>query len=225
MNIIKTYGRGTCCITLAGWGGGGQSLYFWTGSGNSVMADGWPLKAVSIPKGPVRSVRTTVLPDPSLVGECAGVSTAIAGANRDRRTTKRVRHIQGSNAVLTPRHLAVSSFTCSPASTLVFSAADDGADVTERKLYLTELAGEPGVTLLVDEPGVADDRPEWAPGTGVLFVRWAATDGQLWLLPEGGEPRPLPLFVRTDAGAYWSGANWDRVIDWSATLPPGLPQG
>lgn len=224
VNIVKTYGRATCCITLAGWGGAGQSLYFWAGSGNSVMADGWPLQAVSVPKGPVQAVRTTVLPEPSLVGECAGVSAVIAGGNRDRRTTKRVRYIQGSNAAITPRHLAVSSFTCSPASTLVFSAADDEADPTERKLYLTELAGDAGLTLLVDELGMADDRPEWAPGTGVVFVRWSGSEGQLWLLPEGGEPRPLPLFVRTDAGAYWSGANWDRVIDWSATPPRGLPR-
>ena len=223
VNVIKTYDRATCCITLAGWGGGGESLYFWAGSGNSVMADGWPLQAVSVPRGPVHRLPTAMLPDPSLVGKCAGTSAVVAGGNRDRRTTKRVRFIQGSSIALTPRRLAVSAFTCSPASTLVFSAADDGDEPSERKLYLIELAEEGGSTLLADEPGVADDAPEWAPGTGVLFVRWAGSAGRLWLIPEGGQPRPLPLSVRTDPGAYWSGANWHRVIDWSATPPRGVP--
>lgn len=225
INIVKTYARTTCCITLAGWGGAGRNLYFWAGPGNSVMADGWPLQAISVPAGPVQRVRATVIPDPFLMGECAGRSAVIAGGNRDRRTNKRIRYIEGGNVALTPRHLAVSSFSCSPGSTLVFSAADDGDDPVARKLYLIERAGSGGLKVLADDPDAADDRPEWSPGTGVLFVRWSGSEGELWLLPEGGVPRRLPLSVKSDPGAYWSGGNWDRVIDWSATRPRGLPRG
>lgn len=223
LHIIKTYPRATCCITLAGWSASGQNLYFWAGPGVSVMTDGWELQAASAPSGPLQRVHETVLPQPSLVSECAGAAAVIAGGGRDRRTNKRVRYIEGSNVALTSRELAVSSFTCSPGSQLVFSAAPDGEDPGGRKLYLLDLAGSGGLDVLADDPKRADDRPEWSPGTGVLFVRWSGRRGELWLLPEGGYPYPLPLSVRTDEGAYWSGANWDRVIDWSATPPRGLP--
>ncbi len=225
INIVRTYGRGTCCITLAGWSVEKQSFNFWAGPGDSVMADGWPLLAVPVPAGRPQSTDTTVLPDAPLVGDCAGSTAAVAGGNRDRRTNKRVRYVEARSARVTPRDLAVSSFTCSPEGTLVFSAADDGDDPVERKLYLIALGGDQRPSVLADDPERADDRPEWKPGIGILFVRWRGSKGAVWLIPEGGPPRRLRITVRTDPGAYWAGADWGRILDWSATPPTGLPTG
>jgi len=229
-------------VVLAGWSSLGKSLLFWQSEVPlASLTDGTAFYAVPVEKSPSKNNVPTrldseavltfadfVAPAPS--GTIWGGRDAIALAAGGGRSTWKNKRLELGSQPITPQHLAVVSPTWSPKGThLAFAAMPDwaGSGISEpaqpesmqRRIWVTNVVGEPQTRRLTDAAGYRDERPLWsADGDYILFARMD-TKGRvsLWIiLVDHGSPQQVvdELTPAPDAQGFYGHMDWDILFDW-----------
>ena len=227
--------------TLAGWSPLGKRVLFWQSeTPYAPLTDGAPLYAVNVdknqPKGtlPVRlgsddivlSYSDFVAPAPRSANPEMGDAVALTvGANRSTWKSKR---IELAGVVFSPKGLAAISPAWSPdGARLAFSAMPDRSDVgsvelarqelMQRRIWVTNAAGEPQPQRLTNMTAYRDERPLWsADGSHILFARLDAKGrASLWVMAaDGSASRQVVDELTPDPFAFFGHVDWDAMFDW-----------
>jgi Tol biopolymer transport system component len=229
-------------VVLAGWSPLGKTVLFWQSEVPlASLADGMAFYAVPAEKpspkasAPVRLDTEAVLtyadfiaPAPS--GTIWGGRDAIALIEGGGRSAWKNKRIQVGGQTITPKNLAAVSPDWSPKGTHVaFSAMPDWtgpgtaepvqSESMQRRIWVTNVVGEPQSRRLTDSAGYRDERPLWsADGNHILFVRmdtkgrvslWIASldQGALRQVVDELTPAPDPL-------GFYGHVDWDALFDW-----------
>jgi hypothetical protein len=228
MEEMARFPSATCCITLGGWSPDGDELLFWAASGVSVSADGWPLSSIDPESGRMTTLATLRV-RPGFLEPCGEDLMGIVGGDRFDVGPMQLAELRPSAKprVITPKTESHFYLSCSSNAALIATARGRVVDASAavRSTPRTELvilrADGSEVTTLTPA-GMSDVAPEWGPqGAGLIFVRLSDDDVSVWFAPEGETPTPLGVSVSMPRPDF----AWQRVLDWSATPPHGLPAG
>ena len=228
MTAVTRFPSSTCCVTLGGWTPDGAELLFWAASGASVSADGWLLQSVD-PQTRRISSFTAMRVRPEFLERCAEDLLGIVGGDRFDVGPMRLGELQaGSGAsYLTPRTESHFNFSCTSNGALIATARGevrDGSEATRStsRTEVTILRADGSEVITLTPAGMSDGAPEWGPpGTGLIFVRLSDGDATVLFAAEGRTPTALGVSVAIPRPDFV----WHQVLDWSATLPDGLPAG
>ncbi|MCA1705561.1 MAG: hypothetical protein LC808_20800, partial [Actinobacteria bacterium] len=219
--MLKRFPSGVCCVTLGGWTPPGNELLFWAGSGSSVMADGWPLRGISVTGKVSRYVATRVRSE--FLVRCSDRLLAIVGGDRFDVGPMHISEISPGKreSQLTSAGNSYFGLSCAPSGSFIAAARAPviGSDTRLDEDVPTEvviLNSSGDVVQNLTPEGVRDTGPDWAGGKGLIFVRTTASEPQLWYIPEGGTARSIGVSLGRPA-KYYRGVRWSRFFDWSAT--------
>ena len=169
-----------------------------------------------------------VAPAPS--GTIWGGRDAIALIEGGGRSAWKNKRVQVAGQAITPKNLAAVSPAWSPKGTHVaFAAMPDWtgpgtaepvqSESMQRRIWVTNVVGEPQSRQLTDTAGYRDERPSWsADGNYILFVRMD-TKGRasLWIVSlDHGALRQVvdELTPAPDPLGFYGHVDWDVLFDW-----------
>lgn len=229
-------------VTLAGWSPLGKRVLFWQGEvPYAPLTDGAPLYTVDTDKDPSKSAVVRLGAGESVLsygdfiapaprGARSEVRDAVAlvlGASRNTWGNKRI-ELAGRD--LSPKDLAAISPAWSPdGALLAFSAMPDRADLgsgelvrqelMQRRIWVTNVAGEPQPQRITNSTVYRDERPLWsADGNHILFARLDARGrASLWLMAaDGSSSRQVvdELTPAPDPVLSYGHVDWDAWFDW-----------
>jgi hypothetical protein len=218
-----------CCVSFGGWAPSGETLLFWAGPGDSVMADGWPLSGLDLEDGgrviaygtrrpflaPAgRLPAAVVLPVADFLAGCGRRLLAVTGFGRLRPTIadKRLVYLAPGKPPrpVTPSTLAYLFPACSRGGGMIAAVQFRNGERADGRARLALLSGTGAFLRYLTPAGpFTDSQPEWA-APGILFARTPSGGGasQLWFAPPGLGARDTGL----------QASEWD----WSATPPSGV---
>jgi hypothetical protein len=210
----ERFASGTCCVALGGWTPDGDELFYWAGSGTSLMADGARLRSAR-PREVGTSAWGTTLPRPETLIRCGDRVLGTVGGDRSQQRNRLAVLRGGHPAAPLTETASFAEGTCSRTGDLI-------AIIRNGRLVLLDGSGTfiRDITTTETSNGVwGDGSPEWGPpGSGIVFERHMHLINQLWYLPEGGRAY---LLTSTSAPSEAGTA----MFDWLATPPNGLPSG
>lgn len=212
---VVRFPRGVCCVTLDEWAPSSSEVFFWAGSGASVMADGAELRSVDLDGH--RSKWGTTLPRAETTRWCGERLLALTGGDRFQETNRISELLRDhASGPLTSRG-TFDAFTCSPQGDLI-------SDTNRRRLELRDANGA-FMTFLTITSGpngpLGESDPEWGPpGTGLVLRRAQHLVTMVWFVAEGGNVRSIEQLQQSSRRLDPS-----TMYDWSATPPTGLPAG
>jgi Tol biopolymer transport system component len=227
---------------LEGWSSSGQNALFWQSeTPSATLTDGAAFYSASAEKGhPKTNLPTRLDTDamltysdfvaPAPLATVWGKRDAVALVVGSGRGTWKNKRVELAGQFITPKNLAAISPAWSPQGThLAFTAMPDWAgpgagepvqsELMQRRIWVTNVAGEPHPIRLTDAPGYRDERPLWsADGNYILFARMDAR-GQvsLWVIPaNGGAPRQVvdELTPAPDPVGFYGYVDWNVFFDW-----------
>ena len=216
---VKSYTPRTPVVRVLGWTSDSKHLFYGIAAGESIAADGVPLRYAAARGSDDGRTGLTVLADDSFLTHCGESELVVAGGARETNTNKRLAFLTSSGPrFITPTSAAVVSPTCSPDGGYIAAVASgDGDDISARRLALLRADGS--FERFLAPEGSGDEYPLWGPpGTGLSFIRIRPSGrmADVWFIAEGASARPTPLAVAlpaNDHGTY----DWPSVFTWSAT--------
>jgi Tol biopolymer transport system component len=229
-------------VTLAGWSPLGKRVLFWQGEvPYAPLTDGAPLYAVSADRDQSKSNAVRLGAEESVLSYSDFIAPAPRGAPpevRDAvalvvgagRSSWRNKRIQLAGRDLSSVGLAAISPAWSPdGALLAFSAMPDGGDLgsgelapqelMQRRIWITNVAGEPRPQRLTNSTAYRDEYPLWsADGGHILFARLDARGrASLWIMAsDGSSSRQVvdELTPAPDPVLSYGHVDWDAWFDW-----------
>lgn len=223
---------GVCCTPL-GWTPDGETLLYYRPQGPSLDADGIRVRGLSL-AGRRFDFGTHVTT--RSIDSCGDTPIVSVSGWRDVTDHARLGFLRPGQDPLfiTDGRPSYMDATCSHDGSLIAAVRTPvlygsgrfrWRDLLARRIVLLDEDGDP-IRTIADDAAYGDDYPDWGPpGTGLMFIRITReAPHEVWFVPEGSSPRFAGVEV-TEPGYYYGAYAWQRVVDWSATPPTGLPAG